>query len=85
MPQNWKPHSVAKKNASFKERLMPKTMTVDVQLTLAEAKAIVRLLDAGFSQIDVDQAPVSNEVTLHRAVEAARSGANKIKAAMGDN
>lgn len=61
---------------------MPKSTQIDVKLTMAEAKAISRLVAAGIEQIKADPMPVSNEATLRGAIEAAKRGAEKIGAAM---
>ncbi|MBF0419460.1 MAG: hypothetical protein HQL77_16085 [Magnetococcales bacterium] len=61
---------------------MTKQDYIDVQLTLAEAKAVARLIAVGAANIRSDSDPVSNEITLHRAVAAAERGAEKIQIAM---
>lgn len=61
---------------------MSKSPDLDVPLTVAEAKAITRLVEAGIAEIGSDPTPVGNEVTLRRAMEAAQRGAEKIKVAL---
>lgn len=61
---------------------MAKEILLDVRLTIAEAKAMSRLIAAGITQIAADLTPISNEATLRRSVEAAGRGAEKIKGAM---
>lgn len=61
---------------------MTKQNHVDVQLTLAEAKAVAHLIAVGAANIRSDPDPVSNEITLQRALVAAERGAEKIRMAM---
>ena len=61
---------------------MSNSMLLDVTLTVAESKAIIRLVEAGIAEIGSDPTPVGNEVTLRRAMEAAQRGAEKIKVAL---
>lgn len=56
--------------------------SLEVSLTLAEAKALARLLVIGISTIEVDDTPVSNPVTLQRSLEACKSGLRKMEAAI---
>lgn len=46
---------------------MTKLLLLDVRLTIAEAKAMSRLIEAGIAQIEADPTQVSNEATLRRA------------------
>ncbi len=61
---------------------MSNSMLLDVTLTVAESKAIIRLVEAGIAEIGSDPTPVGNEGTLRRAMEAAQRGAEKIKVAL---
>ncbi|GEM_PF-2958043 len=61
---------------------MANPVLLDVTLTKAEAKAITKLISAGIAEIGSDPTPVSNEVTLRRAVDAAQRGAEKIRMAL---
>jgi hypothetical protein len=63
---------------------MTKPLLLDVKLTMAEAKAMSRLIKAGIMQIEADPTSVSNEATLRRAIAAVGRGAEKIKAAMAE-
>lgn len=63
---------------------MTKLLLLDVKLTIAEAKAMSRLIEAGIVQIEADPTQVSNEATLRKAITAAGRGAEKIKAAMAE-
>lgn len=55
---------------------------IPVTFTVAEAKAVARLLRAGLEEIAADRTSVSNEKTLTRAVQRAGAGCQKIEAAL---
>ncbi|CAK0759886.1 hypothetical protein WCLP8_3110004 [uncultured Gammaproteobacteria bacterium] len=61
---------------------MPKKALVTVALTPDEAKALVRLAKPSIKLIRADQQPVSNEITLNRALGNVERGVEKIEAAM---
>lgn len=63
---------------------MANGVCINIELTLAEAKAMSRLIDAGIAQIKADPTQISNEETLRKAIAAAGRGTEKIKAAMAE-
>ena len=61
---------------------MPKKTLVTVVLTLPEAKALLRIARSAAEAIRADPQPVSNEVTLSRALDNVESAMRKIEMAM---
>jgi hypothetical protein len=58
--------------------------SLELHLTLLEAKALARLVNIAIDEIDADGETVSNPVTLQRSVEACRSALRKIETAICD-
>jgi hypothetical protein len=58
---------------------MANKVHLEVHLTLAEAKAIARLVKIGLAAMEKDEGPVNNPVTLQRAVQTSKSGLEKIE------
>ncbi len=61
---------------------MPREKLVNVRLTLAEATAVERIVNAAIADVRADPQSVSNEVTLQRAIESAERGLAKIREAI---
>lgn len=61
---------------------MPKQKLVNVSLTLAEATAVERIVNAAIADVRADPQRVSNETTLQRAIDSAERGVEKIRAAI---
>ena len=61
---------------------MTTKVRLEVRLTLAEAKAIARLVKIGISEMETDAQPISNPVTLQRAIKTCKSGLAKIDTAI---
>jgi hypothetical protein len=63
--------------------MVPK-VHLDVRLTLPEARAIARLVKIGIYAMETDEQPVSNAVTLQRAIDACKCGLEKIETAISN-
>ena len=63
---------------------MAKANAIEIRLTLAEAKAVSRLLNAAIADIRTDPTHISNEATMERAITHAEQVAEKIKIAMAN-
>lgn len=63
---------------------MQKDDLIQLQLTPEEAKAALRLIASCIAHIKSDPEPVSNEITLQKAIAASERVAEKIKEAVAD-